>query len=306
MVNLQSVTKGLMAIALALLIEDGMLWLDEPAHVAIPELNWRNKSSITIRHLATHTSGFPAGHPDWYASWKDRQPDEHAYNPYVRHALMHRLAFDPGSSQLYSDLGACVLGEIIYRASGQRVPDLLCERVFQPLRLQRIGWDFGDDLAQDCAHCVTEGWTHQRVDTREARQDGSVWGGLISNARDLAAIGLLLLREGELDGVRVLAPLTVRMMTSCQMPLPARGRFPHIGLFWWPKGKPPNHPELGHIVPDGTYYHAGAGHSAIIVMPALDMVAVVLRNRLGSPPGFINARDYAPFMDIVAASVEEP
>jgi CubicO group peptidase (beta-lactamase class C family) len=306
MVNLQSVTKGLTAIALALLLEDGTLWLDEPAHVHIPELNWRNKADITIRHLATHTSGFPAGHPDWYASWKDRQLEEHPYAPYVRHALMHRLAFDPGTAQLYSDLGACVLGEIIYRASGQRVPDLLRKRVFQPLGLRRIGWDFDGELVQDCAQCVAEGWTHQRVDTREARQDGSVWGGLISNARDLAVMGLLLLREGELDGVRVLGPLTVRTMTSCQMGLPARGHFSHIGLFWWPKGEPPNHPELGHIVPDGTYYHAGAGHSAIVVMPALDIVAVVLRNRLGSPSGFINARDYAPFMDMVAVSVVAP
>jgi CubicO group peptidase (beta-lactamase class C family) len=122
----------------------------------------------------------------------------------------------------------------------------------------------------------------------------------------LAAVALLLLREGELDGTRVMSPLTVCMMTSCQVPLPARGHYPHIGLFWWIKGEPPNNPELGHIVPDGTYYHAGAGHSVVVVMPTLDVVAVMLRNRLGSPPGFINARDYAPFMDMIAASVEIP
>ena len=305
MVNLQSVTKGLTAVALALLIEDGTLWLDEPAYVHVPELNEEDKSKITIRHLATHSSGFPAGYSDWYASWRDRQPDEHPYDPYVRRALAHRLAFEPGTSQLYSDLAVCILGEVIYRACGQRVPNLLRGRVFEPLGLRRIGWEFDDGLVQDIAYCVKDGWQHQRVDTKEARQDGTVWGGLVSNARDLAAVGLLLLHEGELDGVRVLAPLTVRMMTSDQMPPPARGHYPHIGLFWWPKGEPPNNPELGHIIPDGTYYHAGAGHSVIVVMPALDIVAVMLRNRLGSPAGFLNPRDYAPFMDLVAASVEE-
>jgi hypothetical protein len=41
------------------------------------------------------------------------------------------------------------------------------------------------------------------------------------------------------------------------------------------------------------------------VMPTLDIVAVMLRNRLGNPPGFIYDRDYPVFMDLVAAAVDE-
>ncbi len=40
-------------------------------------------------------------------------------------------------------------------------------------------------------------------------------------------------------------------------------------------------------------------------MPALDMVAVMIRNRLGDPEGFIYNRDYPVFMDLVAAAVDE-
>jgi len=311
MIPLCSVTKGLTATALALLIQDGVLWLDEPAHLHIPELEQGggefkegSKAQITVRHLATHSSGLPAGDPDFYGAWRDRQPSEHPYEAYVRHALMRDLAYAPGTSHIYSDPGVCLLGEVIYRASGQRVPDLMRQRVFEPLGLQRIGWDFDDRLAQDVGLLMQAGWARSRTGTKEARQDGSVWGGLISNARDLATFGRMLLHEGVLEGTRVMAPLTVRMMTSSQMPLPARPRYPHRGLFWWIKAAPDS-PELGHIVPYGTYCHGGAAHSVLVVMPALDIVAVKLCNRVGNPPGFMYSRDYPVFMDLVAASVSE-
>jgi serine-type D-Ala-D-Ala carboxypeptidase len=304
MVPLASVSKGVTATALALLIQDGQLWLDEPAHLHIPELGEGEMARITVRHLATHSSGLPAGDADFYRAWRDRRPDEHPYATFVRHALMRGLAYSPGTSHCYSDPAVCLLGEILYRASGQRVPDLMSERVFKPLGLQRIGWDFPDELAQDIAFSVDDGWNRTRAGTKEARQDGSVWGGMIANARDLASFGLMLLHEGKLGGVRVMAPLAVRMMTSCQMPLPARPLYPHRGLLWWIKAAPDT-PELGHIVPIGTYCHGGAGHSVLVVMPALDMVAVMLRHRSGNPPGFIYDRDYPVFMDLVAAAVEE-
>jgi len=71
-------------------------------------------------------------------------PKSTLIDPYVRGALAHRLAFELCTSQLYSDPAVCILGEVIYRACGQRVPDLLRERVFDPLGLRRIGWDFDD------------------------------------------------------------------------------------------------------------------------------------------------------------------
>jgi CubicO group peptidase (beta-lactamase class C family) len=179
-------------------------------------------------------------------------------------------------------------------------------RVFEPLGLKRIGWDFDDELAQDIAILKDAGTNGGRVgvNTKEAREEGAPDGGLFSNARDLAAFGLMLLHDGELGGVRVMAPLTVRLMTSCQIPLPARNDFPHRGLLWWIKAMPDT-PELGHLVPNGTFCHGGAAHSVLVVMPSLGIVAVMLRNRFGNPPGFIYDRDYPVFMDLVAASVDE-
>jgi CubicO group peptidase (beta-lactamase class C family) len=307
MTPLYSVTKGFTAIALSLLIQDGALWLDEPACLHVPELKDGDLAKITIRHLATHSSGFPAGDPDFYGCWQDRRPGEHLAETYFRHAIARvtrGVVFEPGTAHIYSDPAVTVLGEILYRVSGYRVPDLLCKRVFAPLRLERIGWDFDDERVNDIAGIVNMAWMSHILDARIVRQSASAAGGLISNARDLAACGIMLLHEGMLEGVRVMAPLTVRMMTTCQFPLPGRPNYPHRGLFWWIKAAPDS-PELGTIVPYGTYCHGGAAHSVLVIMPALDIVAIMIRNRAGDPPGFLYNRDYPTFMDLVAAAVDE-
>jgi CubicO group peptidase (beta-lactamase class C family) len=306
MTPLMSVTKGLTATALALMIQDGILWLDEPVSTYIPAFKDGELAKVTVRHLATHSSGLPGGDVDFYSCWRDQQPGEDLPTTYFRHAMgrvVRGVVFEPGTWHVYSDIAVTILGQVIYCASGERVPDILRKRVFEPLKLRRIGWDFEDELAKDIASIVNDEWMGGRHGTKEARQAGSVAGGLISNARDLAAFGCMLLNEGTLDGVRTLAPLTVRMMTTCQYPSPGRPNYPHRGLLWWIKAAPDT-PELGHVVPYGTYCHGGAGHSVLVIMPALDIVAVMIRNRLGDPPGFIYNRDYPVFMDLVAAAVD--
>lgn len=301
-----SVSKGFTATALALLIQDGVMWLDEPVSTYIPEFQVGDLAKITVRHLATHSSGIPGGDLDFYSCWRDQRPGEPLVDTYFRHAMgrtVRGVAFEPGTSHVYSDPAITILGEVIYRACGERVPAILQKRIFDPLNLHQIGWDFADDQAQNIAAIVDSDWMGGRQ-SKENRQAGSVAGGLISNARDLATFGLLLLREGELDGKRLIAPLTVRLMTTCQYPLPGRPNYPHRGLLWWIKAAPDS-PEMGSIVPLGTYCHGGAGHSVLVVMPALDMVAVMIRNRAGDPPGFIYNRDYPVFMDLVASAVDE-
>ena len=299
-----SVTKGLTATALALLIQDGVMWLDEPVSSYISEFHEGDLAKVTVRHLATHSSGFPGGDLGFYGCWRDQRPGEPLVDTYFRHAMgrtVRGVAFEPGTWHVYSDIAVTILGEVIYRASGQRVPEIMQERIFDPLELKRIGWNFEDNVARDIAAIVDSDWLGGRQ-SKENRLAGSVAGGLISNARDLAAFGLLLLREGELNGKRLIAPLTVRMMSTCQYPLPARANYPHRGLLWWIKAAPDT-PEMGSIVPTGTYCHGGAGHSVLVMMPALNIVAVMIRNRAGDPPGFIYNRDYPVFMDLVASAV---
>lgn len=306
MTPLFSVTKGLTATALSLLIQDGVLWLDHPVSSFIPEFHEGDLARITIRHLATHSSGLPGGDLDFYGCWRDQQPGELLEQTYFRHAMgrvVRGVAYEPGTWHVYSDIAVTILGEVIARASGERVPEIMQTRIFDPLGLKRIGWDFPPNMEKDIASIVNSDWMGGRQG-KENRLAGSVAGGLISNARDLAAFGLLLLGEGELNGKRLIAPLTVRMMTTCQYPLPGRANYPHRGLYWWIKASPDS-PEMGTIVPQGTYCHGGAGHSVLVIMPSLDIVAIMIRNRVGDPPGFIYNRDYPVFMDLVAAAADQ-
>ena len=307
MTPLMSVTKGVTATALALLIQDGVLWLDEPISSYVPEFKEGDLAKVTIRHLATHSSGLPGGDIDFYGCWRDRRPGESLPETYFRHAMyrvVRGVVYEPGTWHVYSDPAVTILGEVLFRACEQRVPDYVKERVFAPLGLARIGWDFEESFMKDIAEIINADWMGGVHGSNEVLRAGSVAGGLISSARDLVAFGNLLLNEGELGGVRVLSPLTVRMMTTCQYPKPGRADYPHRGLLWWIKAEPDT-PELGTVVPYGTYCHGGAGHSVLVVMPSLGVVAVMIRNRLGDPPGFIYNRDYPVFMDIVAGAVEE-
>ena len=301
-----SVTKGLTATALSLQIQDGVMWLDEPVSTYFPEFKEGDLAKITIRHLATHSSGIPGGDLDFYGCWRDQQPGESLLDTYFRHAmgmLVRGVVYEPGTWHVYSDPAVTILGEAIYRASGKRVPEIMRERIFEPLALRRIGWNFGAEFEPDIAPYINDTWMGG-LQGKEGRLAESVSGGLLTNARDLATFGTLLVREGELDGKRLIAPLTVRMMSTCQYPLPGRANYPHRGLYWWIKATPDT-PELGTVVPMGTYCHGGAGHSVLVIMPALDMVAVMIRNRLGDPPEFVYSRDYPVFMDLVAAAVDE-
>ena len=65
MTPLMSITKGLTATALALLIQDGTMWLDEKVSEYIPEFKEGDLAKITVRLLATHSSGLPGSDVDW-------------------------------------------------------------------------------------------------------------------------------------------------------------------------------------------------------------------------------------------------
>jgi CubicO group peptidase (beta-lactamase class C family) len=157
MTPVASVTKGLTATALALLIQDGIMWLDEPVWTYIPEFQTGDLAKITVRHLATHSSGLPGGDLDFYGCWRDQQPGESLPDTYFRHAMgrtTRGVVFEPGTWHVYSDPAITILGEVIHRASGKRVPEIMQERIFDPLELKRIGWDFDDELAKDIAEIV--------------------------------------------------------------------------------------------------------------------------------------------------------
>ncbi len=138
-----SITKVLTGITLARLEREGRLGLEDTvAHYLPSTLNLPLPAqSITLRHLATHTSGLPRLPDNLDATMPnltDRQD-----NPYVNYTvqdlydcLSHiELRSKPGTQFAYSNLGMSLLGHILELCSGQPYEQLVASTICQPLEL---------------------------------------------------------------------------------------------------------------------------------------------------------------------------
>ena len=122
-----SLGKMFTATAVMLLVQDGKIALTDPIARFFPgaPATW---STITVRHLLTHTSGIPEytdGAVDLRRDYTEEQLAEMAYRL--------KLDFTPGEKWNYSNTGYVLLGLIIHKASGTFYGDVLAERVFKPL-----------------------------------------------------------------------------------------------------------------------------------------------------------------------------
>jgi CubicO group peptidase (beta-lactamase class C family) len=121
-----SLGKQFTATAIMMLVADGKIVLDEKISKYlgdVPEA-W---STITVRHLLTHTSGL-TDYPDDFDFRRDYTEDE-----LLKRAQAVTPAFKPGEKWLYSNLAYVTLGILIHKVSGQFYGDFLQERVFKPL-----------------------------------------------------------------------------------------------------------------------------------------------------------------------------
>ena len=134
-----SVTKTMTATVLASLAADGALGLDDPIS---QWLSAGPHGEITVRQLATHTSGLPAVAPNRPAV-QALQADP--ANPWAGYTFERaeeglRLAtVAPGNPWRYSNLGYQLLGLIVQRASGTDYPELLTGRLLAPLAMTHSG-----------------------------------------------------------------------------------------------------------------------------------------------------------------------
>jgi CubicO group peptidase (beta-lactamase class C family) len=233
-----SMTKIPTAMAVLQLWERGQVRLDAAVRYYLPWFDVEPVSpsspAITVRHLLNHSSGLPDTMPAMIG-WVHSDDAGRGQTELVKQHLprYRRLRFEPGSAALYSNLNSMVLGAVIEAVSGQSYEHYVVERVLRPLGMQQTDFVYTPTLAaQEAAgslpvvHFYTPllpALLDMRALVRE-RQGRLFWlrrvyldatpsSGLIGSARDVARLMLAYLAGGELDGARVLAPDTVRMMT---------------------------------------------------------------------------------------------
>ena len=122
-----SSVKPVTAIAIAQMWERGLLALDDPVSRHIPQFEAHGKAAITIRHVLTHTGGFPKAAYQWSSmSWE--QVIEEICNAPLE------AGWVPGRTAGYHVAsGWYILGEIVRRLDGRPYSRYVRESIFEPL-----------------------------------------------------------------------------------------------------------------------------------------------------------------------------
>lgn len=267
--------------------------------------------SPTLEHLMTHQAGFSYGFTDdavdsaFRAAGVPVIPCAITAEEYLSRLAQVPLAFEPGTGWRYS-VSMDVQGIIVERLSGMSLRDFMIERIFAPLGMvdtdflvtaekrERLATLYGLDndrlveLKQDSSSLGYENMaglvprdlvpSYDRVP-----QLASGGGGLVSTASDYMRFGRMLLGRGELDGVRLLSPEAVALMTNSHTPHLLTGEFgtaPHDlrpGYEYAYNGITITDPEAaGVALGKGTYFWDGAAGCWFWVDPTNDLVFVAL------------------------------
>ena len=246
--RIYSMTKPITSVAAMLLYEEGALSLFDPVAKFIPSfgdlrvyrhgmaaapVTARAAQPMLVWHLLTHTSGLTYGFQQANAVDEAYRAAGFFLDPPPEHDLASAcdvwaglpLLFEPGAEWNYS-VSTDVLGRVIEVVSGQSLDEFFAERIFDAaghdrhrlLGLRRRPPRMTALYAHDPATATAV--PYPGVDAISAERPKLLAGGhgLASTAADYHRFTQMLLRRGELDGVRLLAPRTVDLMTANHLP----------------------------------------------------------------------------------------
>jgi len=272
--------------AILLLKEDGKLDLDAKLVDYFPECKGGGKEAITIRHLLTHTSGLAAGLPGKPAWSGDATAHAMACAQTVTHA--------PGTYFRYSDINYILLGQLVRTLSGMELDAFAQQRLFGPLRMAHTGYLPLRRMAPERiapthkaqapentalhgdvgAGALLQGVVHDPTVRRIGGVAGSA--GVFGTVGDIARYARMLLQGGELEGVRVLAPESVRLLSTVQSP-PGIAALRGLGMdIDSPFAQRPR----GTLFPIGSFGHTGFTGCVLWIDPGSRSFYVFLSNRV--------------------------
>ncbi|WP_426030640.1 serine hydrolase domain-containing protein [Caulobacter sp. DWP3-1-3b2] len=240
--RIYSQTKPVTGVAMMILFEEGKWRLDDPVTQYVPEFaNLRVYKSQnadgtfvteplsrppTLREIMSHTGGFAYG-------LRTDQPVEKAYRDsgllssktsqaFLDTLVKLPLASQPGTEWRYS-VSVDIQGLIIERLSGMSLADFMKTRIFDPLKMTDTAFWMPPEKADRLAALyVPNPKTGKLIaadnfmvlDVTKPPAVASGGGGLVSTTADYARFAQMLLNGGELDGKRILAPGTIKLMAS--------------------------------------------------------------------------------------------
>lgn len=309
--RIYSMTKPITGVALMMLYEEGKFKLSDPVEKYIPEfanlqvavetdsngtlITEPQDHPMTIRELMSHTSGlsyglFSASKVDDMYTEANVLDSNSTLKDMIDKLSQIPLRQQPGSMWHYS-VSVDVQGYLVEVLSGQPFDEFLQERIFEPLDMNDTSFHVApenlDRFAQvyvytpDGSLYPQEGFPG--ADYTKPTSFFSGGGGLLSTASDYMRFSQMMLNNGVLDGVRILSPLTVKMMRSNQLP---RGLSDSIlganGTVFGLDFAVITDPVEAESYSAGEYYWGGAAGTWFWIDPVQDLIFIGMIQQFGN------------------------
>ncbi len=277
MFHLGSIPKSFVAVALMQLVEQQLVSLDSLVIKYIPELQFKDPryKKITIRHLATHTSGiFTNRNHDFD---KPKNSDD-ALDQFVRSLDYDRLRFNPGEKFSYSDFNYDIIGDIIYRVTGIPFEEYMKTNILQPSGMKESTFYLPDtntvarpyiDHYEECR--ISRGFLYP------VNREHAPCGTLFSNTTEMCCWMMMNLHRGKFGDESVIKETSYEQMWKPQKKTEwSSNYYDSIAIGWF----------AGNYNGKTTYLHSGTDHGyrAIYCLIPEDKYGVVILSNYKETP----------------------
>jgi CubicO group peptidase (beta-lactamase class C family) len=297
--RIYSMSKPITGVAMMMLFEEGKWQLNDPVSKHIPEFANLKVAKVnpqsgavtqvapdhpmTMRELMSHSGGLTYG---VFGS----TPVDKMYtdvNVLDRDATLQAmidklgkipLLHQPGERWHYS-VSADVQGYLVEKLSGQPFPEFLKQRIFDPLGMKDTGFYVPAEKLNRFVSFYTYDKDRKFIahpgvpDFSKPPGAPSGGGGMVSTAMDYMRFCQMLLNGGELDGHRLLSPLSVQLMRSNVLPASARTMSPGTG-FGLDFAVVEDPVAAGGYGGEGTFYWGGYAGTWFWIDPVYKMIVV--------------------------------
>lgn len=321
-----SMSKPITSAAMMILYEEGKWNPEDPIAKYIPEFAHlkvfagydRSGKMIledpvhppTMRELMTHTAGFTYGFfgndPIDKMYLEQRVLASSSLQEMIDKLANIPLLYQPGTEWVYS-LSVDIQGYLVQKLSGMPLADFMRERIFKPLGMKDTGFYVPASKWSRLATLYgvnSEGALIPyagplNIDFSKPPALASGGGGLVSTARDYLRFAQMLLNGGALDGTRILAPATVKLMTSNHLRASLMTGQYGIGVqhirpgfgYGYDMAVFTNPALADNPVGKGTFLWDGAAGTWFWVDPRYDLVFVGMIQRMGAGPQMPNMEE---------------
>jgi serine-type D-Ala-D-Ala carboxypeptidase len=276
-----------------LLIDRGLLKIDDQVGKYVGAFRTPDKKDITIRHLLTHTAGLY----EWYPLYYRASEKNECYKLIGELPLM----FPVGAQRRYSDLGFVVLGEIVEIVSGLPLEQFMKQNIFDPLGMKNTTFNplasghlkniaatsAGNPYEKRMVYDSTLGFKIKEIDPKQWNgwrtyilkgevNDGNAWyanggisgaAGLFSTADDLQKLVDMLMKKGKAGSVQFISEKTIESFLT-------KDKF-NNGLGWMMDTRN----SFMKNAPEGSFGHTGFTGTSIAVLPSFNFSVILLINR---------------------------